>query len=52
MPLVMFGFFCFQLERGNIANAITGTFFKDVHLTQDQFNTGQGILYLGIVLLE
>ncbi|GAA5851755.1 hypothetical protein JCM8547_001196 [Rhodosporidiobolus lusitaniae] len=52
MPLLMLGFFMFQLERGNISNAITSTLFKDVGINQDQFNTGQGLLYLGIVLLE
>ncbi|GAA6007189.1 hypothetical protein JCM10207_001538 [Rhodosporidiobolus poonsookiae] len=52
MPLLMLGFFVFQLERGNISAAITNTLFKDVGIDQDQFNTGQGLLYLGIVLLE
>lgn len=46
------GFFVFQLERGNISSAITSTFFRDVGIDQNQFNTGQGVLYLGIVLLE
>ncbi|BGP19086.1 hypothetical protein JCM10213v2_007173 [Rhodosporidiobolus nylandii] len=52
LPLLMLGFFVFQLERGNIANAVTNTLFKDVGLTQNQYNSGQGLLYLGIVLLE
>ncbi|GAA5826393.1 hypothetical protein JCM11251_002348 [Rhodosporidiobolus azoricus] len=52
MPLLMLGFFVFQLERGNISSAITDTLFKDVGIDQNQFNTGQGLLYLGIVLLE
>ncbi|KAM0751276.1 MFS general substrate transporter [Meredithblackwellia eburnea MCA 4105] len=52
MPLVIAGFFVLQLERGNAANAATDTLFKDVHITQDQFNTGQALLYLGIVMLE
>ncbi|KAL1408073.1 hypothetical protein Q8F55_004871 [Vanrija albida] len=50
--LLAFGFFCFQLERGNIANAVSSTLLKDVGINQNQFNTGQGLLYLGIVLLE
>ena len=41
-----------QLERGNISNALTDNFLKDVGITQDQFNTGQSLLYLGIILLE
>lgn len=36
----------------NIANAVSSTLLKDVGITQDQYNTGQGLLYLGIVLLE
>ncbi|KAE8541474.1 hypothetical protein D1P53_002835 [Cryptococcus gattii VGV] len=52
MALLVFGFFCFQLERGNVANAVSSTLFKDVGITQNQYNTGQGLLYLGIVLLE
>jgi hypothetical protein len=41
-----------QLERGNISNALTDNFLKDVGITQDQFNTGNSLLYLGIILLE
>ncbi|GAA6004337.1 uncharacterized protein JCM10292_001431 [Rhodotorula paludigena] len=52
MPLLMLGFFVFQLERGNISNALTSSLLKDVGIDQTQFNTGQGLLYLGIVLLE
>lgn len=36
----------------NVANAVSSTLFKDVGITQNQYNTGQGLLYLGIVLLE
>jgi len=52
MPLLTLGFFCLQLDRGNIANALTDNFFKDVNITQDQFNVGQQMLSLGIVLFE
>lgn len=41
-----------ELDRGNIANALTDSFLKDVHITQDQFNVGQQMLSLGIVLFE
>lgn len=44
--------FDLQLERGNISNALTDNFLVDVGITQDQFNTGQALLYLGIILLE
>ncbi|EGP88996.1 putative major facilitator superfamily transporter [Zymoseptoria tritici IPO323] len=52
MPILTLGFFCLQLDRGNIANALTDNFFEDVGITQDQFNVGQQMLSLGIVLFE
>ncbi|KAF1810850.1 MFS general substrate transporter [Eremomyces bilateralis CBS 781.70] len=52
MPLLTLGFFCLQLDRGNIANAITDNFMKDIGVTQNQFNVGQQMLSLGIVLFE
>ncbi|KAK3382058.1 alternative sulfate transporter [Lasiosphaeria ovina] len=52
MPILTLGFFCLQLDRGNIANAITDSFMEDVHVTQDEFNVGQQMLSLGIVLTE
>lgn len=41
-----------ELDRGNIANAITDNFMEDIGINQDQFNIGQQMLYLGIVLFE
>ncbi|EXK79929.1 hypothetical protein FOQG_15483 [Fusarium oxysporum f. sp. raphani 54005] len=52
MPLLTLGFFCLQLDRGNIANAITDSFMEDVGINQFQFNVGQQLLSLGIVLFE
>ncbi|KAH0842970.1 alternative sulfate transporter [Fonsecaea pedrosoi] len=52
MPLLTLGFFCLQLDRGNMANAITDDFMEDVGITQNQFNVGQQMLSLGIVLFE
>ncbi|KAK4160214.1 putative transporter [Cladorrhinum sp. PSN259] len=52
MPILTLGFFCLQLDRGNISNAITSSFFKDVGITQNEFNVGQQMLSLGIVLTE
>lgn len=52
MPILTLGFFCLQLDRGNIANAITDKFMEDVGIDQDQFNVGQQMLSLGIVLFE
>ncbi|KKY18205.1 putative alternative sulfate transporter [Phaeomoniella chlamydospora] len=52
MPLLTLGFFCLQLDRGNIANAITDNMMEDVGIDQNQFNVGQQMLSLGIVLFE
>lgn len=41
-----------ELDRGNIANALTDNFLADVGITQNQFNIGQQMLSLGIVLTE
>ena len=41
-----------ELDRGNMANAITDKFMEDVGINQDQFNVGQQMLSLGIVLFE
>jgi hypothetical protein len=39
-------------DRGNISNALTDRFFADLGISQDQFNVGQQMLSLGIVLFE
>lgn len=41
-----------ELDRGNIANALTDDFMEDVGITQNEFNIGQQMLSLGIVLFE
>jgi hypothetical protein len=35
-----------------MANAITDNFMEDLNISQDQFNIGQQMLSLGIVLFE
>jgi len=52
MTLLILGFGALQLDRGNIGNALTDYFLEDVGITQDQFNIGQQLLSVGIVLLE
>lgn len=37
---------------GNIGNALTDNFMEDVSISQGQFNVGQQLLSLGIVLWE
>ncbi|KAK0730865.1 hypothetical protein B0H67DRAFT_563129 [Lasiosphaeris hirsuta] len=52
MPLLVLGFFALQMDRGNVGNALTDFFLQEVGITQNQFNIGQLLLSLGIVLLE
>uniref|UniRef100_A0A8H7N2U3 Major facilitator superfamily (MFS) profile domain-containing protein n=1 Tax=Bionectria ochroleuca TaxID=29856 RepID=A0A8H7N2U3_BIOOC len=52
MPLLVAGFYVLQLNRGNISNALTDGFLKDVGITQDQFNIGQQLLSVGIIIIE
>ncbi|KAK6541859.1 hypothetical protein TWF694_007637 [Orbilia ellipsospora] len=52
IPPLFLGFFCLILDVGNIANALTDTFLKDVGITQDQFNVGQQMLSIGVLLAE
>lgn len=52
MPLLVAGFFVLQLNRGNIASALTDGFFADVEITQNQFNIGQQLLAAGVIVIE
>lgn len=52
LSLLFLGFYVFQLERGNISNALTNDFLSKVGVTQDQFNTGQALLFVGIIVGE
>ncbi|WVQ81933.1 hypothetical protein IAT38_004060 [Cryptococcus sp. DSM 104549] len=52
MPLIMLAFYSLQLDRGNYSQALTGTLFKDVGITQDIGNNGQSLLLVMIVLGE
>ncbi|KAK4052702.1 hypothetical protein OIV83_001989 [Microbotryomycetes sp. JL201] len=52
MPLLMLGFYVFQLERGNISSAVTSSLLEDVGISLDQFNNGSTLLYIFIVSFE
>lgn len=52
LALLTVCFFCMQMDRGNIGNAVTDDLFADINIKQHQYNVGQQLLYLGIVLLE
>ncbi|KAF5622579.1 alternative sulfate transporter [Fusarium tjaetaba] len=52
LPLLILGFIALNLDRSNIAYALTDSFFEDVGITQNQFNIGQQLLAAGIIILE
>ncbi|OWB55537.1 hypothetical protein B5S28_g1409 [[Candida] boidinii] len=52
LPLLFFAFFILQIDRGNIASAITAGLREELKLTNDMINTGTGLFNVGIVVFE
>ncbi|KAI8938530.1 hypothetical protein NX059_004416 [Plenodomus lindquistii] len=52
LPLLFLGLLVFQLDRMNLASALTDGFAKDVKVNQDTINLGNQLMFLGIVVLE
>jgi len=52
LPLLFLGLFVFQLDRMNLASALTGGFATDVGVNQDTINLGNQLMFMGIVVLE
>ncbi|TPX08032.1 uncharacterized protein E0L32_010232 [Thyridium curvatum] len=52
LPLLYLGLLFFQLDRMNLASALTGGFAADIHVSQDTINLGNQLMFLGIVILE
>jgi hypothetical protein len=42
----------FQLDRMNLASALTGGFTTDIGITQDTVNLGNQLMFMGIIVLE
>ena len=52
LPLLFLGLLVVQLDRMNLASALTGGFAVDIRIDQDTVNLGNQLMFLGIVILE
>lgn len=52
LPLLFLGLFAFQLDRMNIASALTGGFATDSDVSQATINLGNQLMFMGIVVFE
>ncbi|OAA69022.1 Major facilitator superfamily transporter [Cordyceps fumosorosea ARSEF 2679] len=51
--LILFlGLLVFQLDRMNLASALTGGFAKDISIDQSTINLGNQLMFMGIVVFE
>jgi hypothetical protein len=50
--LLFLGLLVFQLDRMNLASALTGGFAQDIRVDQDTINLGNQLMFMGIVVLE
>ncbi|CZR53456.1 related to permease of the major facilitator superfamily [Phialocephala subalpina] len=52
LPLLFLGLLVFQLDRMNLASALTAGFAKNIHINQSTINLGNQLMFMGIVVLE
>lgn len=52
MPFLVLLFCFLQFDRTNIANALTDTFRKDVHVGNKEINTAQTLFIVGFIITE
>ncbi|TDZ37979.1 putative transporter [Colletotrichum trifolii] len=52
LPLLVLGLLMFQLDRMNLASALTAGFAQDIHISQDTVNLGNQLMFMGTVVLE
>ncbi|KAF1816976.1 MFS general substrate transporter [Eremomyces bilateralis CBS 781.70] len=45
-------FFSLQIDRGNIGQAVSGTFLQDLHLNTNDFNLGHTVFLVSFLLAE
>ncbi|CAK1365439.1 unnamed protein product [Cercospora beticola] len=50
--ILVFGLLVFQLDRMNLASALTGGFAEDIRVNQNTINLGNQFMFMGIVVLE
>lgn len=52
LPLLTLGLFVFQLDRMNLASALTGGFLEAIKIDQATVNMGNQLMFMGIVVFE
>ncbi|KAK7987472.1 hypothetical protein PG989_007787 [Apiospora arundinis] len=52
LPLLTFGLLAAQIDKMNLASALTAGFTSDINVDQNTINLGNQLMYLGVVLLE
>ncbi|KAF9893539.1 hypothetical protein FE257_010851 [Aspergillus nanangensis] len=52
LPMLCLGLIVFQLDRMNVASALTGGFAQDISVDQNTINLGNQMMFLGIIILE
>ncbi|KFA80669.1 hypothetical protein S40288_01746 [Stachybotrys chartarum IBT 40288] len=52
LALLFLGLLVFQLDRMNLASALTDGFAQDINVNQDTINLGNQLMFMGIVVLE
>ncbi|OJJ98662.1 hypothetical protein ASPACDRAFT_1881482 [Aspergillus aculeatus ATCC 16872] len=52
LPLLATGFATYQIDRTNIASALTGGFASAISVDENTINLGNQLLFLGVILLE
>lgn len=52
LPLLFLGLLVFQLDRMNLASALTGGFREDINIDQSTVNVGNQIMFLGVIVFE
>ncbi|KAK3317089.1 inner membrane transporter yfaV [Apodospora peruviana] len=52
LPLLFLGMLVFQLDRMNIASALTGGFAADIGVNLNTINLGNQLMFMSIVLVE